>query len=105
MSELLYTKKPEKKISDLRQYVKTLSKSLIDNFQKNFQEVRSTYIELNSKLQTLNPKAVLKRGYSISRFVTDKRVIRNSIETKKNDKIEIVLSKGRLITRVEKING
>ena len=105
LSELLYTKKPEKKISDLRQYVKTLSKSLIDNFQKNFQEVRSTYIELNSKLQTLNPKAVLKRGYSISRFVTDKRVIRNSIETKKNDKIEIVLSKGRLITRVEKING
>jgi len=105
LSELLYTRKPEKKIIDQRQYVKTLSKSLMDNFQKKFQEIKTLHWELNSKLQTLNPEAVLKRGYSISRFVSDKSVILNSSQVKTDDQIEIVLSKGRLMTRVEKING
>ncbi|MBC8439648.1 MAG: exodeoxyribonuclease VII large subunit [Deltaproteobacteria bacterium] len=105
LSEVLYTRKPVKKISDHRQYVKTLSKSLTHNFQKKLQEIKTIHLELKSKLQELNPEAVLKRGYSISRFVSDKTVIINSRDVKINDLIEVVFSKGRLITRVEKING
>ncbi|MBT6338885.1 MAG: exodeoxyribonuclease VII large subunit [Desulfobacula sp.] len=105
LTEVLYTRNPVKKIIEHRQYVKILSESLTLHFQKNFQEKKTIYLELQSKLQAFNPEAVLKRGYSISRFVFNKNVIINSSDVKINDQIEVVLSKGRLITRVEKING
>lgn len=105
MSEALSSRNPEKRILDHRQYVKALSKSLSYNFQQQIQKIKTIHLKLNSKLQALNPEAVLKRGYSISRFVSDKRVIINSRDVKINDQIEIILSNGQLITRVEKING
>ena len=105
LSEVLHTRKPVKKILDHRQHVKTLSKSLTHNFQIKIQEIKTIHLELKSKLQALNPEAVLKRGYSISRFVSDKTMIINSRDVRINDLIEVVFSKGRLITRVEKING
>jgi len=105
LSEALSSRNPEKRILDHRQYVKALSKSLSYNFQQQIQKIKTIHLKLNSKLQALNPEAVLKRGYSISRFVSDKRVIINSRDVKINDQIEIILSNGQLITRVEKING
>ena len=105
LSQSLYAKQPVTRIYEYRQRVKMLSFSLTHNFQKIFKEVKTNHLKLNLKLQALNPDAVLKRGYSISRFVSDKRVITDSNDVKKNDKIEVLLSKGGLITRVEKING
>ena len=105
LTEVLYTRNPVKKIIEHRQAVKILSESLTLHFQKNFQAKKTIYLEHQSKLQAFNPEAVLKRGYSISRFVFNKNVIINSSDVKINDQIEVVLSKGRLITRVEKING
>jgi len=105
LSQTLSSRNPVKKISDHRQYVKTLSNSLFHNIQKKIQEIKTIVLKLNSQLQTLNPEAVLKRGYSISRFVSDKKVIINSKDVRINDQIEVILSNGQLITRVEKING
>ena len=105
LSQSLYAKQPVVKISDYRQRVKMLSFSLTNNFQEIFQELKTNHLKLYLKLQALNPEAVLKRGYSISRFASDKTVITDSNDVKKNDKIEVILSKGGLITRVEKING
>jgi len=105
LSQSLYAKQPVVKISDYRQRVKMLSFSLTNNFQEIFQELKTNHLKLYLKLQALNPEAVLKRGYSISRLASDKTVITDSNDVKKNDKIEVILSKGGLITRVEKING
>ncbi len=105
LSESLYSQQPVNIIFDHRQRVQTLSISLTHNFQKIFQKIKTNYLELNSNLLALNPKAVLERGYSISRFVSDQKVITDSSGVKKNDQIEVILSKGRLITRVEKTNG
>ncbi|MCD4723185.1 MAG: exodeoxyribonuclease VII large subunit [Desulfobacula sp.] len=105
LSQALYSQQPVTKISEYKQRVKTLSLSLTHNFQKIFKEIKTNHLKFNLKLQALNPEAVLQRGYSISRFVSDKKVITDSNEVKKNDKIEVLLFKGALITRVEKING
>ncbi len=101
----LYSKPPKKKSLDYRQHVNSLLNSLSHHFKTKLQELKTTHLELSSKLVTLDPKAVLSRGYSISRFISDQRVITNSRDVKKNDQIEIILSKGQLITKVEKING
>lgn len=104
LSQSLLAKQPTARIYEYRQRVKILSFSLTNDFQNFFQELKTHYFKLNVKLQALNPESVLKRGYSISRFVSDKRVITDSNDVKKNDKIEILLAYGRLITRVEKVN-
>ena len=105
LSQSLYSKQPVSKILEYRQRVKTLSLSLTHNVQKFFHELKTNHLKLNLKLQALNPEAVLERGYSISRFASDKRVITDSNDVKKNDKIEVLLYNGRLITRAEQING
>ncbi len=105
LTQTLYAKKPEKKVSEYRKQVHIMSNYLTHNFQKKFQELKTGFIELDAKLIALNPEEILKRGYSISRFLSDKSVIKDSSDVKKNDKIEIILSKGQIITKVEKVNG
>lgn len=53
-------------------------------------------------LAALNPGAVLNRGYSITRTLPDRRVILDAGMVAVQDPIETILSKGRILTRVEK---
>lgn len=105
LSDSLYSQRPAKKIFDNRLYVKTLSTSLTHHFQSLFQTIKADHTQLSAKLQAFNPQSVLDRGYSISRIVPGKKIVFNSSDVNINDKIEIILSKGRLITKVEKTNG
>ncbi|MCP3872498.1 MAG: exodeoxyribonuclease VII large subunit [Desulfobacteraceae bacterium] len=104
-SKALYSKQPTKRISDYRKRVRNLTNNLKHHFQSVYQRVKTNHLELTSKLLTLNPESVLKRGYSISRSIPDKILITDSSSVKKNDQIEVILSKGRLMTKVEKTNG
>lgn len=57
---------------------------------------------LESRISGLNPKAVLDRGYSIVRRVSDKAVVTatNQVETGSN--VDILVSRGTMTCRVEK---
>jgi exodeoxyribonuclease VII large subunit len=55
-----------------------------------------------SSLAVLNPLSVLNRGYSITRTLPDQRVILDAKTVAVQDPIEIILSQGRILTRVEK---
>lgn len=105
LTETLYARQPVKRIADKRLQVETLSNDLTRCVKNRIHGLKVRHLELFSKLQTLNPEAVLERGYSIARFVSDKRVIIDSKDVKENDQIELILSRGQLITKVEKING
>ncbi|MBU1345103.1 MAG: exodeoxyribonuclease VII large subunit, partial [Proteobacteria bacterium] len=105
LSGSIRSKQPIITILAYRQQVESLSYSLTHAFQNLIQIIKTNHLELDLKLKVLNPEAVLERGYSISRFVSDKKVITNSNDVKNNDQIEVILFKGRLITRVEKTNG
>jgi len=43
---------------------------------------------------------VLKRGYSITIHLPEKKILRDANETKKGDKIKILLAKGSIIGKV-----
>jgi exodeoxyribonuclease VII large subunit len=104
LSQSLHTGQTSKQISDLRQQVKRVSRDLNLYFQSKLQNLSTRHLALDSKLRVLNPEAVLERGYSISRRVYDQRVILDSDDVKINDEVEVILAKGQLITRVERIN-
>ncbi len=109
----------QERIIDLRSRLKTPQTIIYDNrfrledyesrlnniIRQYIQKNRDKFFYLSDKLNSLNPESILKRGYSIARFVSDKNVIINSNKVKQNDKIEVILSIGSLITKVEEVNG
>ena len=109
----------QERIIDLKSRLKTPQTIIYDNrfrledyesrlnniIRQYIQKNRDKFFYLSDKLNSLNPESILKRGYSIARFVSDKKVIINSNKVKQNDKIEVILSIGSLITKVEEING
>jgi len=59
----------------------------------------------SGRLEALSPRAVLERGYSITRSLPRKAVIRRSDSVQPGQPVEITLGSGSLICRVEKTAG
>lgn len=89
-------------IFNLRQQIYLLHKSLSYRFHNIIQNYKTVQLALQSKLDTLNPEAVLKRGYSISRTFKDKKIIFKSDDVGHNELIQVILHQGELTARVEK---
>lgn len=56
----------------------------------------------NAQLEALSPSSVLARGYSITRRISDGRVIRDAAELAQGDQLETRFAEGRAITEVRK---
>lgn len=56
---------------------------------------------LNGRLHALSPAAVLDRGYSIARRVSDQSIIRDADAVQFGELLEVLLSKGKITCRVE----
>ena len=98
-------KTPQTIIYDYRLRLLDYESRLNNYFQRYLKYKREKLLLLSDSLNSLNPEIILKRGYSITRSIIDKKLIFNADNLQKNDKLEIILSKGKLITKVEKING
>jgi exodeoxyribonuclease VII large subunit len=59
--------------------------------------------ELAARLQALSPLAILSRGYSITRSVTNSAVIRNANTVNVGQELEILLAKGGVLCTVKRI--
>ena len=81
----------------LEQINENLIKSLIISNHSKKIHVR----ELAAALAALNPLAILARGYSVTRTIPDAAVVKNSQNVALDQKLEIMLAKGRLICQVK----
>jgi exodeoxyribonuclease VII large subunit len=87
LKDLIYNKKEE-----LDALCNDLQKSLESKFD-------SVLVKLNihkEKLNLLNPKAILKRGYSIVERLKDNNIIKDAGQVVKNDRLKITLYKGNI---------
>ncbi len=96
---------PLVKIREHRKHVDRLTAALGIGMDISLSASRAKTREIQVKLEALNPKSVLDRGYSISRILPGKKILMDANDAAVDDQIEIVLSKGRLVTRVVKNNG
>ena len=55
------------------------------------------------KIKDLSPLSVLKRGYSITMRLPDKRILKDVADVKRGDRVNILLAEGELESLVEKI--
>ena len=59
-------------------------------------------LNLTSRLNDLNPTEILKRGYSITRTIPENDTVLDANQVNIGDHVQIVLSEGNLICRVER---
>jgi len=71
---------------------------------QNFLELRRKELEiLTAKLNSINPKAVLKRGYSIA--LKKGKIIKNASDLKIDDMIDIMFQKGEIKSQVKEVKN
>lgn len=92
---------PHKMLDQPKQYVDVLNLRLIRAFQTLTGERSHKFTKLAEKLAALNPLAVLRRGYSITRSYPQKRIIRTIGALTPGQEIEVILADGTLLCRVE----
>ncbi|MCG8563643.1 MAG: exodeoxyribonuclease VII large subunit [Desulfobacterales bacterium] len=92
---------PQTDADKIKHYLAQLSMHM--DHRINVLKERVTHVQNN--LDALNPSAILDRGYSMVRALPDQKLISQSGQVEIDDRVEIILSKGRLETRVEKIKN
>jgi exodeoxyribonuclease VII large subunit len=81
--------------------LKQLHYMLYHNIQYTLSIKRAKNRELTLRLKALNPANVLQRGYSITREIPSKRIVKTSKPIKIHQQVEVQLASGALLCRVE----
>lgn len=100
--QMLLYNKPDNYISKYKDKVHILTYKLLKKIEKKIIHHREHLKALNVALSVMNPKAVLLRGYSITRSLPDKAVVVDSASVSKNKHLEVILAKGALEVNVVK---
>ena len=97
-------RRPSDVIKQYAQRVDELSKSLETNYQHRIEMNRSRVESLAKRLESLNPHAIMKRGYSICYRKEDGKIVRRAEELAVPDAVLIQFYKGSADGRVEEIH-
>jgi len=92
---LIYTKKANEKLDQNYNNLLTYIRIILNKKQFLLRE-------LDARLNTLSPNAILDRGYSITRTIPDAVIVRNPLQVEIGQDLEVMVAKGSLICRVKR---
>ncbi|MGD9032255.1 MAG: exodeoxyribonuclease VII large subunit [Desulfobacteraceae bacterium] len=98
---LLYS--PIKLLGSLEQRIDFHRRALVLMILKRLKENRMALSHYGQRLKDLNPTLVMERGYSITRKLPEKIILRDVAGLKKGDHVGVTLAKGDLLCQIEKI--
>jgi len=90
---------PQEKIKQAQEKIKNYKKALLSNVFRIIKEHQSKINFIDEKLNILNPKNILAKGYSIVYNKTD--VVKDSNKVNLNDTLDIQLHSGALLVQVK----
>jgi len=93
--------RPMELIRQQQQHLDSLSRALITGGKYRFAEFRNGLSLYVSRLDDLSPLKILARGYSVSRRLADGELVKSGSDVRLGDKIETIVTKGRIISVVE----
>ncbi len=100
--ERLISNNPSIKIRLLKDKLNIKNSNIKIYIQILLSKKRSILRELEAKLHTLSPEAILARGYSITRTIPDAAVIRDPQEVSIGQDLEVMVAKGAFICSVKR---
>lgn len=104
---LLWTQKhlqqhhPKRRLNERMQQLDFLEATLAQLIKQRISKIQSLLAQGAATLDALSPLATLNRGYAI--VMKNNNVLHDASETKPGDLIQVRLAKGRLNSRVEKV--
>jgi len=96
---------PATRVASLKEKISFQSRTLSLTAVRMLKDYRMAFSLLQEKLKDLSPLAVLKRGYSITRTLPDKRVVRDGADVNMGDHVNVTLAEGGLDCLIEKIHS
>ncbi len=100
-SKHLHSVSPIIRAKNAKEKLKQNYDNLLKSYDKALSNYRHDLYELEGKLNTLSPTAILKRGYSITRTIPKHLIITNPRRVSIGENLEILLSEGTLNCVVE----
>ena len=103
----LRTNNPQTQIDKLKEKVYSLKSNIQYYIRINYNTKSAKLEAQTARLRALSPTAILERGYSITRTISDKTVVRSSESVEIGQNLDILLARGSLVCRVgrKSING
>lgn len=101
--KLLQSLKPTAQILNFQQKFNSLRRRLEQYWGRNLIRKRESLQHISASLQQIDPKNLLKKGYSILLSEKEGRVIKSVIDLKEEMKLKILLSDGEVTSKIEKI--
>jgi exodeoxyribonuclease VII large subunit len=98
---LLYS--PIKLLGSLEQQVNFQRRALILMILKRLKENRMALSHFGERLKDLNPSSVMERGYSITRKLPEKFILKDVAGLTKGDQVGVTLARGELVCQIEEI--
>jgi exodeoxyribonuclease VII large subunit len=96
---------PANIMTSLRQRLDFQKTSLGRAMNRSLADRNMSLSLLNKRIEDLSPLSILKRGYSITRKLPEKTVVRNTAGLEKGEQVQVLLGEGQLECRVEKVNS
>lgn len=96
---------PARTVASMQDQVNNLHQASIRQINRLLREGQTAMNKNASMLDALNPMAILQRGYSITRTLPDRSVVRGANQVKVDQNLEILLGRGRLTVTVDDIEN
>jgi exodeoxyribonuclease VII large subunit len=100
--ERLFSNNPSTQLKTLKDKLNIMNSNLNIYIKILTNNKRSTLRELEAKLHSLSPEAILARGYSITRTIPDEVVVRDPKEVSIGQDLEVMVVGGSLICSVKR---
>ena len=98
--DLLYTNIPVGYIAILNDKLTYISDKLSTLSSIYLNNKRSLLREMTGRLLVLNPNAILKRGYSITRTIPEAGIVKSANSVSIGQNLEVMLAEGKLVVNV-----
>jgi exodeoxyribonuclease VII large subunit len=102
-SRALVLNSPVNRVAALKQRLEFQQISLSRGMFGRLRDTRGALSLFEKRIRDLSPLWVLKRGYSITRRLPEKRVVTDASSVGKGDPIQVLLWKGELDCRIETV--
>lgn len=94
---------PEYRVSKYHVIIDTISYKIKNIYNKIYSRDRERHKAADALLIALNPESILKRGYSITRTLPQKRILTSASSSSPGQRIEIQLAKGHIEAEVRNV--